>query len=203
MPNTLLTLVVMFVALSATWGCGKREDLATRLAKERADFESKTPPSPEEFREAAMRGDVEAMLNAIERGVDVNAVDESDRTALQLACFEGQHEAVELLIERKADINHLDNAGRTPLMFASTGPYIRCVDQLIEAGAAIDPVDNDEHFDALMFAAAEGQLEVVESLLRAGANPNAVDVDGESARDFAANNGHADVVALLDSVIAK
>jgi uncharacterized protein len=182
-------------------GCSKRADLATRLAEERRAAEERTPPSPSEFLDAAMQGDLPAVLTALERHVDVNVTDESGRTALQLASFDGHHEVVQLLLDRGAKVDHVDSAGRTALMFASTGPNVEAVNLLINAGASIDAVDNEEHFTALMFAAAEGQLAVVESLLRADANPDARDVDNDSALDFAAKNGHAEVVSLLESVV--
>jgi ankyrin repeat protein len=184
-------------------GCSKREDLAARLAEEKRIAEQKTPPSTSDFREAAMRGDREAVLQAIERGVDVNAPDEENRTALQMASFDGHTEVVDLLIDRGALVNHLDSKGRTALMFAATGPHADTVDLLITAGAELDLVDSEEHFTALMFAAAEGQLAIVEALLRAGANPDLRDVDNDSALNFAAQNGHAEVVSLLQSVVEQ
>ena len=48
-----------------------------------------------------------------------------------------------------------------------------------------------------MHAAAEGQLEVVKTLLEHHADPQIRDVDGDTARDFAERNGHAEVVRLL------
>lgn len=199
-----LKTAVLFTSLwIVLCGCSKREDLAKRLSEERRIAEAETPPSPDEFREAAMRGDTAAVLQMVERGVDVNALDKEGRTALQLASFDGFDEVVKLLLQRGADATHVDSMGRTALMFASTGPHLETVKLLIEAGSPINAVDNDERFNALMFAAAEGQLEVVEALLRAGANPNARDVDGESALDFASANGHSQVALLLESVIVQ
>ena len=48
-----------------------------------------------------------------------------------------------------------------------------------------------------MFAAAEGQLEVVQALLSHGADATLSDVDGDTALDFASQNGHSDVVGRL------
>ena len=59
-------------------------------------------------------------------------------------------------------------------------------------------VDEVEKFTALMFAAAEGQQEVVQALLQHNADVTLRDIDGETARDFAANNGHDAVVRILD-----
>jgi ankyrin repeat protein len=48
-----------------------------------------------------------------------------------------------------------------------------------------------------MHAAAEGQAQVVQALLEHNADPTLRDVDGDTARDFATRNGHAEVVRLL------
>ncbi|MGV3485536.1 MAG: ankyrin repeat domain-containing protein [Planctomycetaceae bacterium] len=196
-------LYCIAIALLVISGCSKREQLAVRLAEERRAAEAKAPASPEEFLQAAMRGDANAVRVALDRGVDVNVLDEDGRSALQLAAFDGHQEVVELLLEHGAQVDYADAMGRTALMFASTGPHVETVERLIEAGANINAVDGDEHFTALMFAAAEGQKPVVESLLRAGANPDLRDVDNDSALDFASQNGHAEIVSLLQGVVAQ
>ena len=49
-----------------------------------------------------------------------------------------------------------------------------------------------------MFAAAEGQRDVVQVLLRHNANVSVRDVDGDTARDFAAQKGHGEIVRMLE-----
>jgi len=184
-------------------GCTEREELATRLAKEKNASDAKAPPAISEFHEAALDGNTDFVRNALEHRIDVNAIDEEGRSALQLASFDGHHQIVGLLLKKGADVNHADLMGRTALMFAATASNIEAVDLLIKAGATIDAVDKDEQFTALMYAAAEGQLEVVESLLRAGADPDLKDEDGETALDFAASKGHAKVASLLETVVTQ
>ncbi len=116
---------------------------------------------------------------------------------MQLAAFNGHTDIVRMLLERGADVQHRDAAGRTALMYAATGPYAETVDVLLAAGAEPNAVDSGEKFTALMHAAAEGQLEVVRTLLAHNADPQLHDVDGDTARDFAERNGHAEVVQLL------
>jgi len=196
-----ILIALASIAVFGFSGCFTREELATRLAKEREVEIAKSPPSDAEFRDAAMRGDKVVVSDMIERNVDVDAVDENGRTALQLAAFDGFDEVVQVLLKNGADPRRIDGMGRTALMFASTGPHVKAVDLLLQANSPIDAVDKDEQFTAIMFAAAEGQLEVVESLLRAGANPDLRDVDSETALDFATSNGHEKVANLLRSVM--
>jgi ankyrin repeat protein len=71
---------------------------------------------------------------------------------------------------------------------------------LLDKYADPNITDDEEHFTALMYAASEGQLDVVKLLLSAKADPSLKDVDGDNALVFAKNNGHSEVVVLLQSL---
>ncbi len=147
--------------------------------------------------EAALNGDISTIETALENGFEVNSTDAELHTALMLAAYNGHSTIVKLLLEHGATTDLRDLKDRTALMYASTGDFNETVILLFEAGAKTNLVDNEEHFTALMFAAAEGQAEVVRTLLAHGADPALLDVDSESAFDFAVANGHQDVAALL------
>jgi ankyrin repeat protein len=149
------------------------------------------------FRTAALEGRIETVRQAIAGGVDVGATDEGGRTALLLASFNGHTPIVKLLLDHGALLGHRDATGRTALMYAATGANEATVRLLLEAGAKPNVTDRGERFTALMHAAAEGQAQVVQALLEHNADPTLRDVDGDTARDFAARNGHAEVVRLL------
>jgi hypothetical protein len=149
------------------------------------------------FWNAALDGKMERVQQAIEAGVDVNALDEQQRTALLLASFNGHASVVKLLLEQDALLGHRDAMGCTALMFAATGANAETVELLLDAGAEINAVDTGEGFTALMHAAAEGQVKVVQILLKYNADPAIRDLDGDTARDFATQNGHSEVVKLL------
>ncbi|MCF7958934.1 MAG: ankyrin repeat domain-containing protein, partial [Phycisphaerae bacterium] len=65
--------------------------------------------------------------------------------------------------------------------------------------AKVNMIDGEEKWTALMFAAAEGQTATVKTLLDHGANWKMLDIDGESARDFAASKNHTETVNVLDT----
>jgi ankyrin repeat protein len=153
--------------------------------------------NPEIVMQAALNGNSQSIMEAMENGYDVNSTDQEQHTALMMAAYNGHSEVVEMLLEHGATVDLRDNQDRTALMYASTGPFNESVKLLLEAGADPNLVDNDEHFTALMFAAAEGQKEVVSTLLKHGADKALLDVDGESAYDFAVANGHPEVAAIL------
>ncbi len=149
------------------------------------------------FLDVALHGRVESVRQAIEAGVDVNAADEQQRTALLLASFNGHTSVVKLLLEHGALLSHRDAMGRTALMFAATSANAETVKLLLDEGADVNVVDTGEGFTALMHAAAEGQVRVVQILMQHKADPTIRDLDGDTARDFATRNGHSEVVKLL------
>ncbi len=150
-----------------------------------------------QFLEDAAQGKTDLVRLAIEAGVDVNASDEEQRTALQFASFDGHQEIVELLLQEGASPDQRDSMGRTALMYASTGSSVETVKLLIVAGADVNAADSVEHFTALMFAAAEGQAGIVKLLQEHSADPSLVDIDGDNALTFATQNGHTEVMKLL------
>lgn len=151
------------------------------------------------LRDAAREGRIQVVSVVLAQGTDPNVPDEDGRTALMLAAYNGSTDIVRLLIGKGAPVNAQDGAGRTALMYAASGPNHQTVQLLLDNQADPNVADRAEGWTALMFAAAEGQADVVQTLLRYGADATLRDVDGESARDFAINNGHATIVPMLES----
>lgn len=147
----------------------------------------------------ALDGNTQQVRLALENGADVNAAQDEGRTALMMAAFNGHGKIVELLLDRGAKVDSRDILGRTALMYSASGPFPETVRILLEHGADPNISDKSENFTALMFAAAEGQAEVVRILLSHGASYEPTDDDGETALDFARNNGHTEVVQLLEN----
>jgi len=156
-----------------------------------------------DLRSAALNGELKTVNESIEQGISVDNADELGRTALMFAAFNGHNEVIELLIANGASVNRENDEGRTPLMFAASGPFPETVLLLIENEADVNRSDSVEEWTPLMYAAAEGNNEVVALLLEHGADPNAMDTDGETATDFAQNNGHTQTVALLRNKLNK
>jgi ankyrin repeat protein len=147
--------------------------------------------------EAALVGQTMSVSKALEGGADPNATGDDGRTGLMLAAYGGHSQVLKLLLERGADVDHRDGFGRTALMYAASGPHVESVRLLLEWQAVPDVVDSQEGFTALMFAAAEGQADVVRALLEYGADSELRDVDGETALDFAFQNGHGETAEIL------
>lgn len=120
----------------------------------------------EEFFAAARKGDVAALKEQLDNGVDVNSKWRYDQTALMMAASRGHVEAVKLLLDRGAAVNIKDSFyGTTPLAAAMGfgGPVdeqkkAQIARMLIEKGAT----DRDR---LLTSAARSGEAEVVKAVL--------------------------------------
>lgn len=213
----LLKTLLLLLFVSVCIGCGgnktnknkleaqsDKEEVSKNMQdknSEHKDRENVPIAEPEinidQILEAALNGNKASVEEALENGFDVNSTDGEMHTALMLASYNGHKEIVKLLLDKGADPNARDRMDRTALMYSSTGAFNETVLLLLKAGASPNLVDNEEHFTALMFAAAEGQAEVVVTLLEHGADKTLLDIDNESAYDFALNNGHMEVAQLL------
>lgn len=198
----LLAVTCLVVSLCVLPHVGCRSEGGAQESR----AQKEEPPAPrtnpaaaaDALRDAALEGRLQAVLSALSKGADVNAMDQERRSALMLAAFNGHTEVVRALIEKGASVNATDSMGRTALMFASSGPSPDTVRLLLENKADPDVQDSGEGWTALMFAAGEGLAEVVQVLLEHGADRTLKDVDGDTALDFAKKNGHMFVVRLLD-----
>ncbi len=153
--------------------------------------------SEQQYFQAALNGDFNTLKKAIDNGMDVNATGQTGNTALMLAAYNGHKQIVDFLLQKGANVNKQDANQRTALLYAASGDNPETVQALIDAGAEIDHTDKKEGFSPLMFAAAEGQTEVVKTLLEAGADKTVKDKDGDTALDFARENGHSKTAELL------
>ena len=131
--------------------------------------------SADALRSAISEGDVETVLNLLDRGADVNArivVDsellDAETAPLQYAVSEGQLEIVELLLNRGADVDSHDG-GRTPLQLAVYSGQPEIVHALLDSGADIDSDPEVASETPLYLALMDGvEGEVVLALLERG-----------------------------------
>ena len=165
-----------------------------------ADVEKQNEHGNTALMMAAYHNHVNIGKELLRAGADVNAQNEQGNTALMIATLQGQLDSVKALIAANADVEKQDNAiGNTALIVAANKGHVEIVQALIAAGANVDKPNNHEHgITALMMAAHHNHVGVVKKLLGAGADVNAQNEQGENALKIATNEGHKQIVNLLN-----
>lgn len=155
----------------------------------------------------ASQGNLTRVAKSLDDGLDhigVDAVDLNGQTAISAAAQNGQDSVVALLISRGANLNALDDNCQSPLWWASRNGHASVVGQLLSAQGdnlacvVVDIPDCDRQ-TPLSAASQQGHARIVDLLFKNGADPNSTTEYGTSPWDFAVDNGHFEVVALLES----
>jgi len=128
--------------------------------------------------------------------LDINNVDEHQRTALQAACSQDCLSIVKILLEKGADVAVATNDGLTPLHIASSNGHTEAVKALLEKGADITVTGNNGS-SPLYLASSNGHVEVVKVLLEEGADAALVNKDGFTPQYIATCGGYVEVVKVL------
>ncbi|MCS6777395.1 MAG: ankyrin repeat domain-containing protein [Chloroherpetonaceae bacterium] len=98
-------------------------------------------PDDRTFLDAVLRGDTTAVQHMLNAGANIEARNDSGRTALALAALKSNETMVLLLLDRGANVNARDPAGMTPLMWAAFGGNPRIVQALLDRGADVHARD--------------------------------------------------------------
>lgn len=144
---------------------------------------------------AICTGDVKALEQRINAGVDVNASLDGC-SLLQGAVSCDQVAAVQLLLERGAKPSARSAKGATALHMAVWEGSLAVIQLLLDRGAAIDEV-TEAGLTSLHQAAMASRPDVATLLLQRGANANARDERGARPLDYAVGHDAPDVVRAL------
>lgn len=145
---------------------------------------------------AASDGDKKMIQGLLKDGVDVNARDWDELTALIPAASAGHLEICKFLVKEGIDVNAKDKDGITALMEASIMGHNQVVEFLIKSGADVSATASSE-VTALWLAASGGRVDVMKTLLKKGADANNARVDGINALMTASVGGYSEAAALL------
>ena len=162
---------------------------------------------------AANQNDLAMVQFFLDQGVNVNAVDSTDKsghTALMAAAAQSNTPMVKALLQKGADVNMaatdasvvkngpLAFKGRTALMMAAPYGSPEMIRLFLDAHADVNAHDI-AGMTPLMFAvASENQdPEVIKMLLAAGADAKFKSATGETALDWARKYGNPSILKLL------
>ncbi|KAJ0036282.1 hypothetical protein NQD34_004959 [Periophthalmus magnuspinnatus] len=154
---------------------------------------------------AAFAEDVAGLQLMLRHGAEVNAVDDSGRSALMVAADRGHSGSVAILLHRaKADLTLLDENKNTALHLACSKAHEMCA--LVILGEIHNPTLINATNSALQMplhlAARNGLSTVVQALLSRGATVLALDEEGHTpALACAPNKDVADCLALILSTM--
>ena len=154
---------------------------------------------------AAYRGDVRAVRDYLDNGLDVARGNEVGYTVLMAAARGGNLEILRLLLARGAKAGQADHRGYTALHWIVAQPVVDSAAQvagvllLLDSGA--DPnARNQTGITPLMDAAWFGCVDAARELLRRGADASARDNKNRSAKSLAAERGHNRLIAILSDL---
>lgn len=84
---------------------------------------------------AAQEGKLDAVKFSVDKGANVNAIDNYGWTPLMYATWEGHLDVVQYLVDKGANVNAKDFNGWTPLMHAAWKGHLDVVKYLMDKGA--------------------------------------------------------------------
>lgn len=133
---------------SDRWGGSPLDDAHRHRQKEVAQFlrdhGAKTGTFDDhlnEFFVASSQGDVDTIQEIMKFGVNINAGDYDDRTAMHLAASGNHVNVIKVLLDAGADVNALDRWGRRPLDDAKTNDATVSLKVLLDHNAIVGASD--------------------------------------------------------------
>lgn len=164
-------------------GCSTQEPFKPTIATS-SPVKISTPDTKtdleNDFRQAAIDGDLKTLKSLLSQGVDINAADSAGWTAIRGAVFGENIAAVNFLLKSHADPNtQLKEDGTTSLLWAVENENIEMVKALLNAGADPNIHDSFTGMTPLMSAADVENVTLTEMLLQHGSDVTIRDKWGE------------------------
>ena len=155
--------------------------------------------------EASDNGNLEQVKELIRKGVDVNAKDNDDWTALMFASWKGRTTCVSHLLQQpNIDVNAKSNNCNTALMLASDYEKNDCLSLLLQQSNIDVNAKNKDGRTALMFASRREKIDCVSYLLKhPNIDINAKDNEGKTALDYAKEEKQIKIIEMLRKAGAK
>ncbi|RMZ95691.1 fibronectin type 3 and ankyrin repeat domains 1 [Brachionus plicatilis] len=132
------------------------------------------------------------------KGAQINAQNESGKTAIMLAAFSGKLNVLKELRSNGASYDIKDRSGCSALHYAVDGGNLDCIQYLLMDGLDVNIKDTTSCWTPLIRAASVGaSKDVAELLIKYKADINIVDKDNKNALMIAVINGNQPFVQCL------
>ncbi|GAB5566969.1 ankyrin repeat and death domain-containing protein 1B isoform X1 [Prionailurus iriomotensis] len=155
-------------------------------------------PNERSFQNAAKSNNLDLMEKLFEKKVNINAVNNMNRTALHFAVGANHLSSVDFLLNRKARVDVADKDGMNALHFAAQNNNVRIVEYLIQDLHLKDLNQPDEKGrKPFLWAAERGHIEMIEKLIFLNLHTSEKDKEGNTALHLAAKHGHSPAVHVL------
>ncbi len=180
----------------------------------------------EDILDSAERGDTAAVVNLIQRVMDVNTADQAGNSLSMIAARTGNLELLDFLLNSRAAVNRRNRFGDTAALLAAANGRFEALKLISERGGQLEPggwsalhyavfgkspellawvISRKPKLDArapngqtaLMLAAKLGNLDYVKQLIDADADMDLADYDGATALAIARRAGHKDIAGFL------
>ncbi|XP_014270909.1 ankyrin repeat domain-containing protein 17 isoform X5 [Halyomorpha halys] len=174
--------------------CGGHVDLALLLIERGANIEEVNDEGYTPLMEAAREGHEDMVAVLLVKGANINAqTEETQETALTLACCGGFLEVANFLIRNGAEI---ELGASTPLMEAAQEGHLELVRYLLEANANVN-AQTQTGDTALTYSCENGHTDVARLLLQYGADLEHESEGGRTPLMKACRAGHLCTVKFL------
>lgn len=179
---------------------GTAERTLAVLSKGSIDIDQGDPEGATPLMMSAGVGSFHVVNVLLKHGANTSIADDDGFTALHMSADCCHLRVTKVLLKAGASVDLVTNKGYTPLHLSADEGHWEVMAALIEAGSNPDSrLPNGE--TPLCSAASKGHMAATKVLLRAHANASLSKTDDRGSSfvplDFAALNGHADVVGEL------
>ncbi len=148
---------------------------------------------------AILNNDLRSVQNLIQKGADVNQLDDNQDAPLVIAAYKGYTEIVKQLLEAGADVAAVDPEMKaTALHAAAYAGRTEAAKVLIGHKIDIDKQGPYNGYTALHDAIWQNNIETAKVLIEARARLDIKSKDGQTALDLAKAMGRKEIVALIE-----
>ena len=116
------------------------------------------------FHDAAAQGNIDALKQHLEQGIDINVRNRQKRTAILIAAMNDQYEAVQFLVDAGANVDLQDETCFNPFLYGCINNKLELVKMMIKAGTDIDLLTRFGGV-GITPASEKGHVEIVRELL--------------------------------------